>query len=307
MREPGLALEVKPASGVLSGLSRMELTVRVYADCWGLYRDQVIIQIEHLEPIIIDVWVEAVGAPLHFSIKQPDDESPTLWMSASDAHRTVRARNTSRSRLDVHAYIIREHEHLQEQLPFRLYLRFFDVPSRVEPQVCTIEPNTVNSWNVTLVPSDHGMLASNTTLLLRCVPLDNFGKDWYRPDPKPQLVHLKQAARDGHLRLPCREVSVKLCALDLPFSDVMRVRKSFQVQNIGSGPLYVTAKTEAPWSIVQEENDDHARLCGTNCGCHPRMGNRLVNLPLHLEPRSSLEKNSKDVFLDLNMKAPGAR
>ncbi|XP_059045663.1 uncharacterized protein LOC131841361 [Achroia grisella] len=311
MRDPGLALEVKPASGVLAGQSQVELTVRVYSDCWGLYRDQIMIQIESLEPIILDVWVEILGAPLYFPAKRPDGDSPVLWMSASDPTRKVRARNASRSRLYVHAYVICEHA---DSLPgesdietkstsfseemdtgIELYLAEDygvqdDQYYKVEPEVCTVDPNAFNSWTVTLMSPGHGELAPNSMILLRCLPLDTFGDSWYRPDPAPQLVYLKQTVREGQLRLSCREVIAKLSALDLPFGDVLRIRKRFRIQNVGNGPLNVTAETEAPWRIVQEDRQEHGLPCGTGCGCYQRATRkRLDLLPLHLEPRSSLE------------------
>ncbi|XP_059058452.1 uncharacterized protein LOC131851915, partial [Achroia grisella] len=113
---------------------------------------------------------------------------------------------------------------------------------------------------------------------------------WYRPDPAPQLVYLKQTVREGQLRLSCREVIAKLSALDLPFGDVLRIRKRFRIQNVGNGPLNVTAEMEAPWRFVLEDRKEPGLPCGTGCGCYHRATRkRLDLLPLHLEPRSSLE------------------
>ncbi|CAH0715906.1 unnamed protein product, partial [Brenthis ino] len=148
---PGVALQCAPAAGKLPPRGLVKLTVAVCADSWGLYHDQIVIQVEHLEAIVIDVWVEVTGSPLQFALrpsKADDDNAPVLctglepnitWyidemivylsrrMSASDPERYVRFTNTSRADLIIYPYILKNHEYFQESLPFRLYLRLYDV------------------------------------------------------------------------------------------------------------------------------------------------------------------------------------
>ncbi|XP_069359594.1 uncharacterized protein [Maniola hyperantus] len=63
-------------------------------------------------------------------------------MSYSDPDRVVRVTNTSRAALATDVYLLREHEHAQDALPFRVYLRLFDAPPPVCPCVSAFEPNT---------------------------------------------------------------------------------------------------------------------------------------------------------------------
>ncbi|KAL0883530.1 hypothetical protein ABMA27_016895, partial [Loxostege sticticalis] len=343
VRDPGLAIEISPACGVLGARASLALTVSVYADCWGLYRDQILIKIEKLEPIVADVWVEAVGPPLQLMRAPSDggtDLAPTLWMSSSDPDRVIRVKNVSRSEVAVHAYVLKEHAHFQDVMPFRLYLRFFDVLPRfcpcvtafdsdhcleeqsddssskvpedmdtgvevfftkdfglqedtffkVEPAVFSIEPGAFTELQVTLTPPEHGELAPDAAILLRTLPFPKFaGPGWYRNEPPPQLVHLRQTEREGVLRASDKQLRVKFCALDLPSGDVMRIRKSFRIQNIGNGPLHIAAGTKGLWTIIQDEGQQSGSTCAIGCGCAPIEGNRVEKVPLYLPPRSSTE------------------
>ncbi|XP_049886582.1 uncharacterized protein LOC126381090 [Pectinophora gossypiella] len=96
------------------------------------------LQVEALPPLVLDLWVEAVGSPLQFALRPPPprapldehhytDEPPTLWVSAQDPEHTLHVRNTSRAPLAVHAYVLRDHEYVQDRLPFRVCVRLFDV------------------------------------------------------------------------------------------------------------------------------------------------------------------------------------
>ncbi|KAL4708187.1 hypothetical protein ACJJTC_005329 [Scirpophaga incertulas] len=130
VENPGIILQAEPSSGVLGPLDKVAVIISVYADCWGLYREQIHILIEKLEPMVIDVWIEAVGAPLTFAMQPPSldggDLTPTLWISSSDPDRVVRVKNTSRSDLVVHSYVLRALAS-EDVLPLRLYLRFYDI------------------------------------------------------------------------------------------------------------------------------------------------------------------------------------
>ncbi|XP_075977863.1 uncharacterized protein LOC142977675 [Anticarsia gemmatalis] len=140
---PGVALWCAPARGVLAARAHVDLRLLVYADCWGLYRDEILIQVEDVEPIVLQVWVQAVGAPLHVKLLPQAAAAPpallaplappTVWLTSSDARRTLRVCNTSRCELAVHAYLTLTHERAQDALPFRVYLRLFDVPPRACP------------------------------------------------------------------------------------------------------------------------------------------------------------------------------
>lgn len=350
VRAPGVALQVAPSAGVLAAHARAPLHVSVYADCWGLYHDQLLILIDNIEPIVLDVWVEAVGAPLQLAISAPPapslDDIPTMWMSASDARRVLRARNTSRAPLLVHAYTAASYEYPQDELPFRLYIRYYDVPPRscscvtafqaelagessdscsfvevetgfdiylapdcgpqtdgyysVTPEVCTLPPGHCAEWELALAAPQHDAeRAPDVDLLLRLQPLQYAGPSWWRPEPPPQRVRLRQVERAGSLRVSCRELRVRLCALDLPYGDVLRVRKRFHVMNVGSGVLELGAETEAPWCVVREHTaaapDELPRRalsrgpCGAGCGCQLRLSARHRADPLRLEPTSCIE------------------
>ncbi|KAF9407257.1 hypothetical protein HW555_012661 [Spodoptera exigua] len=198
----GVALQCAPARGVLAAHARASLRLSVYADCWGLYHDQLLILIDDVEPIVLDVWIEAVGPPLQLAInaitrpEQSLDVAPTMWMSASDARRKLRGRNVSRAPLLVHAYTAASYEYPQDELPFRLYIRYYDVPPRtcacvtafqteeggdveeadtglelylapdcgpqtdayyaVSPEVCTVQAGECADWQLRLVAPQHG-------------------------------------------------------------------------------------------------------------------------------------------------------
>ncbi|KAJ8721765.1 hypothetical protein PYW08_004167 [Mythimna loreyi] len=78
---PGVAVACSPARGVLAARARVPLRVRVYADCWGLYRDQLLIQVQDVAPVVLDVWVQADGAPLQLALAPaaPPGRQPTMW------------------------------------------------------------------------------------------------------------------------------------------------------------------------------------------------------------------------------------
>ncbi|KAJ0176888.1 hypothetical protein K1T71_008067 [Dendrolimus kikuchii] len=162
---------------------------------------------------------------------------------------------------------------------------------KVSPDEMTIAAGEWKEWKVSLKTLSHYELASSCNLVLRAQPKDRSGEVWYRPDPPAQIVGLKQAVREGLLKASCRDVRVELCALDLPYEDVMRVRKRFRLRNIGNGPQAVTASTQAPWTIVL--NKEQRLLCGAGCVCideEPIEDERREEMVmLHLEPRSSIE------------------
>ncbi|CAH2981088.1 unnamed protein product [Chilo suppressalis] len=335
--EAGVAIQVSPSGGVLGPCARIELTISAYADCWGLYRDQILIMMEKLEPLVVDVWLEVAGAPLSFCMRPNsdcDEETPTLWISSSDRNRVVRVKNTSRSELAVHSYVLLENEHLQDALPFRLYFRFFDVlpqtcpcvntsdsqdlsfdeesacesiPEemgtgielflsadygqqentcfKVEPEMTTIAPGAYQHFQVTFETPEHGEQAQNAILLLRPLPTKPAGPCWYRPEPAPQAVQLRPVVRTGVLRASDCKLQVQYCALHLPRGDIMRIRKTFRIQNVGNGHLDVQACTSGAWSIVM--NHHHQLACGSGCGCVNRSGERTHNVALHYPPMSS--------------------
>ncbi|CAH0585978.1 unnamed protein product [Chrysodeixis includens] len=350
---PGVAVQCAPAGGVLAAHAEVRVHVRVLADCWGLYHDQLLVQVENVEPLVLDVWVEALGPPLQLALRPADrylDVPPTLWISASDPERTLRARNVSRCDLGVQVYVTRDYEYPQDMLPFRLYLRTYDVLPRscpcltafdfcetepsgakrhvmcceadhlmdeqseastievemdvgvevylapdygpqddehyvVTPEERTLAPGEGAEWRVTLQPPPHEQPAPDASLLLRMVPLNAHGQvlhtsyinksslpknkmiclhliltesiiravyGWHRPEPLPQVVRLQQTERRGRLKLSCREQCVKLCALDLPYGDILRIRKRFHVLNVGNGPLNLGVETSEPWCVVNE-------------------------------------------------------
>ncbi|XP_073956444.1 uncharacterized protein [Choristoneura fumiferana] len=354
VRAPGVALQCAPAAGACAAGARAAIDVAVYADCWGCYRDQLLIMVEGVEPVVVDVWVEVVGRPLKFATAGDDPEyDATMWLSESDQERTLRVKNTSRSQLTVHAYTLLEHEYPQDALPFRLYMRFFDVlpPTcpcltavpldemlgevsaasssipeemdtgielflaadfgpqnydcyKVEPQSCVVAAGAWQKWRVSLLPRVGGAGAAGL-LLLRTLPDDDRGRH-YRNDTSKCLkivvfaivspggaasrrrrARVPRVPRAAQLRLSCRELRVRLCALDLPFKDVVRVRKRFRVQNTGSAPLAVSCAGGGgggrAWRLVRGE--PRGGLCG--CSCVRARGERRPQQDMLLEPRSS--------------------
>ncbi|XP_053609178.1 uncharacterized protein LOC128674563 [Plodia interpunctella] len=352
MRDPGVAMEVLPARGQLAPgrcaragaepASVARVAVDVYADCAGLYHDQLLVQIENVEPIIVDVWVEALAVPLVFYSAPAGDAPPPLWMSAADDKRVIRARNATRSRQLVRAYLLKEHEDERDRELFRVYLRLEDAepppptplpsdcstsvacelsdasssfqpepatnvelflcadfgpqcltPYMVEPEICEVEAGADVSWQVSRCEEFEDQLPSDAILMLRCEPLDKAGDNWYRPLPPPQTVQLRLARRNGQLQLSTKEVRVKICALNLPYDEVFRVRKRFHIMNVGDGPMSVTAFVRSPWSLVTEdwsrwtEGDGLANMCRCIGGRPSR--HRTEDQPLKLLPRSSIE------------------
>uniref|UniRef100_A0A2A4JGN3 Uncharacterized protein n=1 Tax=Heliothis virescens TaxID=7102 RepID=A0A2A4JGN3_HELVI len=229
-------------------------------------------------------------------------------------------------------------ERAQDALPFRLYLRYYDVPARtcacvdafqsdlmgeqsdscslveevetgfeiyfapdfgvqnddyytVSPEVCTLAAGESAEWAVqarepAAAPGD----APDVHLLLRALPLDCSGPGWRRLEPPPQLVRVRRAVRSGRLKLSCCELRVRLCALDLPYGDVLRVRKRFHAINVGNGVLELGVETQAPWCVLDErEVDAGGGGHGTDCCCTTHAAARLHALPLRLEPNSSIE------------------
>ncbi|XP_045772964.1 uncharacterized protein LOC123872625 [Maniola jurtina] len=140
----GVVLDVRARGGRLAARRSVAVRVSAYAACWGLYRDQLLIQVEGLSPLVLDVWVQAVGAPLQFPLRPAPRTAhpPALWMSYSDPDRVVRVTNTSRADLTTDVYLVREHEYPQDELPLRLYLRFVDLPPRLCACVTAFESNT---------------------------------------------------------------------------------------------------------------------------------------------------------------------
>ncbi|CAB3221204.1 unnamed protein product [Arctia plantaginis] len=310
--ESGVALSCHPTSGVLASCAHVEIIVQVYADCWGVYRDQILIQVENVDPIVVDIWMQVIGSPLQFKI-QPNysqDELPIMWLSPTDARRSLVVRNISRSELTVQAYVTRENEREQDVLPFRLYMRMYDIlpvtcpcvtafdsvsktssttsyvssdmdtgvevylaPDHgpqddtfysVMPEECSIKPDECITWDVVLDPPPSPETAPDTTLMLRLKPHKKAGDNWYRDEPQPQLVQLRQVARLSRLKLSCDEIVVKICALDLPLGNFLRIRKRFRVLNVGNGMLTLRLQTCVPWCIVQScesDNQKSKKIC----------------------------------------------
>ncbi|XP_063363943.1 uncharacterized protein LOC134652710 [Cydia amplana] len=330
VREPGVAIQCTPAKGICMVGQSVDILVQVYADCWGLYYNQIMLMVDHVEPIVVDVWIEVVGPVLQFAAHCTVQEfESTMWLSTSDPQRTLRVKNTSRSQLTIHTYTLLEHEHVQYTLPFRLYMRFTDNlkpicpcsknPSsdslatneesstfsdkmytgielylgedhglqdeeyyKVGPQVCSVAPGEWKEWRVSLNPLIGGETASPGLVLMRTIPVDDRGNHWFRWEPAPALVGVRQAPRAAVLRLSCREVRAHMCALELHYNEIARVRKRFRMRNIGTAPLLVHCVTEAPWQIVvnKQRND-------CECGCEHELGERHDDIELMVEPWSS--------------------
>lgn len=45
IRDPGVVVQCCPREGVLSAQETIDFVVQVYADCWGLYHDQVLLKV----------------------------------------------------------------------------------------------------------------------------------------------------------------------------------------------------------------------------------------------------------------------
>ncbi|CAB3221206.1 unnamed protein product [Arctia plantaginis] len=338
--ESGVALACCPASGTLASRAQVELRVQVYADCWGLYRDQILIQVKDVDPIVLDVWIHVEGPALQFKI-QPNytpQDLPTMWLSQSDATRSLIVKNVSRCELLVSAYVTLENECVQDVLPFRLYIRLYDVLPKtcpcdtanqsefgeqsitptnssvdmdtevelylaadrgpqnelyynVTPDVCTMKAGVTMKWELSLKPPSSPETAPNGTLILRLRPLHKFGDSWYRDEPAPQLVQLRQVVTVPQVKLSCDEIVVKVCALDLPYGDFLRIRKRFQVLNVGNADLNVSIQTRFPWCLVKGRPSHHDKevRCAIGCETLPRNECRDSHVTINLPPRSSTE------------------
>ncbi|CAH2048145.1 unnamed protein product, partial [Iphiclides podalirius] len=128
--ESGVRVRCVPAKGRLGAGSVARIEVSVLAGTWGLYREQLLVQIENMEPVILDIWIEAVGGPLRFSLKPNGkyDDPPVLWMSTTDPERHLHVTNTSCADISVYNFVLRKNDLPQHKLPLRLYLRFYDGP-----------------------------------------------------------------------------------------------------------------------------------------------------------------------------------
>ncbi|XP_013180331.1 PREDICTED: uncharacterized protein LOC106126967 [Papilio xuthus] len=82
-----------------------------------------------MEPVVVDVWVQAVGAPLEFALRPRGRpaEPPVLWMSRSDPVRRLALANIAHCDLRVRTLLLKDHECARDALPLRVYLRFYDV------------------------------------------------------------------------------------------------------------------------------------------------------------------------------------
>ncbi|XP_050676654.1 uncharacterized protein LOC126973436 [Leptidea sinapis] len=63
-------------------------------------------------------------------------------MTRSDPKRSVLVSNTSRANLELYTYIVTENDSPQDKLPFRLYLRFYDVRPPICPCVTAYESDS---------------------------------------------------------------------------------------------------------------------------------------------------------------------
>ncbi|KAJ8721762.1 hypothetical protein PYW08_004164 [Mythimna loreyi] len=157
----------------------------------------------------------------------------------------------------------------------------------VSPEVTTVCAGEVAQWRVARAARGAEPVP-DVTLLLRLLPVDDRGACWQRGEPAPLALRLRSAPRAPRLQLSCRHVRVRLCALHLPYHDVLRVRKRFHVMNVGSGVLELGVETTVPWSVLADA-DGGAWGGAEECGCDSRLAARSSRVPVRLEPRSSTE------------------
>ncbi|CAG9786464.1 unnamed protein product [Diatraea saccharalis] len=129
--------------------------------------------------------------------------------------------------------------------------------------------------------ADHGHQTDTYFKVYEVIPC------WFRREPRAQTVHLRAVLREGVLQVSDCKIQVKYCALGLPYGDVMRIRKTFHVLNVGNGHLHLEARTEGMWSIVQDHNLQNT--CGSGCACVTQSGQRTKSVALHYQPLSSNE------------------
>ncbi|CAK1554565.1 unnamed protein product [Leptosia nina] len=149
-----------------------------------------------------------------------------------------------------------------------------------------MEPNSTTTLQVTI--SGDPAPPPPTVILMRLRPLDNSGPGWHRPEPPPLTVRLLAVTRLPKLLVMPKQLIVRICALDLPANDILRIRKRLRVMNTGSGPLQAFAITECPWFIrVAQEQ------CDAKC-LDPGPGSTVLNLDL-------LARSSTEIAIEVTI------
>ncbi|GJQ87786.1 hypothetical protein Trydic_g18642 [Trypoxylus dichotomus] len=66
----GIVLKIEQSNNSIGAYERIEIDVWVYANTWGLYLDEILIDISQLTPFCVSVLIEVVGLPVQFPIAQ---------------------------------------------------------------------------------------------------------------------------------------------------------------------------------------------------------------------------------------------
>lgn len=74
-----IVVKVEQARQDIRGHEIVEIDVWVYANTWGYYLEEIVIDISHLIPFCASILIEVIGSPVEFPIAQNSIcKEPTL-------------------------------------------------------------------------------------------------------------------------------------------------------------------------------------------------------------------------------------
>ncbi|KRT79609.1 hypothetical protein AMK59_7462, partial [Oryctes borbonicus] len=66
----GIVIKIEQTKNSIGAYENIKIDVWVYANTWGLYLDEIVIDISQLTPFCASLLVEVVGLPVEFPIAQ---------------------------------------------------------------------------------------------------------------------------------------------------------------------------------------------------------------------------------------------
>lgn len=64
----GIAIKVEPPHGEIHEEKSVEIDISVYANTWGIYIEEIMIEINDIAPFCLKLLIEVVGLPLEYPI-----------------------------------------------------------------------------------------------------------------------------------------------------------------------------------------------------------------------------------------------
>lgn len=68
MNSDGILVKAEPSSLKMKGYEKVEIDLWIYADTWGVYLDEIIVDINEILPYSFNILIEVVGCPIEFPI-----------------------------------------------------------------------------------------------------------------------------------------------------------------------------------------------------------------------------------------------